>query len=165
MFVPQMPGVYSRDLGVVRVPTWVGSSAQNDFVVVGEIGHRAAPRKTDKHAQLLRHVVQCDRECERKRIAAPESKNDHVIRDENPLCVPDESVLLSGQLEPGLLLCASPTAVEGSEVWHSRLRQDVAGINPERGGSSAREAAGTSQIDSAARLSEISAGEFDSKVD
>lgn len=72
----------------------------------------------------------------------PESPRVYTIRDEEPLSEPDEKLVVSGQLEPGLILHACPMTEEGREFLYSGSIQDVAVIIPDGGGSSGGAGAG-----------------------
>ena len=108
--------------------------------------------------------MQSDRDREIQQITPPENKKAYTIRDDSPLSFPAESVVRSGQLEPGLTLHACPMTQEGRELLHLRLKHEVAVINPEEGGSRASTAAGAGNTDRAAGPSDFSEDEPDSEA-
>ena len=59
----------------------------------------------------------------------------YAVPDDSPLTYPDESSVVRGQLEPGLMLHARQMTEEGRKLLGSRSKQDVAVKNPEGGGS------------------------------
>ena len=86
----------------------------------------------------------------------------YAVPDDSPLTYPDESSVVRGQLEPGLMLHACPMTEEGTEFVGSRSKQDVAAINPGEGGDSAGAAAEAGTID--AGLLEIPEEKFNSEA-
>ena len=91
----------------------------------------------------------------------PESPQVYTIRDDGPLCDPDEDKVLNGRLEPGLVLHACPMTVEGRIFLYSESKQDVAVINQEGSGSSAGVRAGPEQENQAAESFDTPDEEFD----
>ena len=79
----------------------------------------------------------------------------YAIRDDSPLTNPDTSQVVSGQLEPGLIVHACPVTKEGREVLGSRSKQEVVVINQDGGGSGASGVVGDGQADPAAEPLEI----------
>ena len=86
----------------------------------------------------------------------------YAVPDDSPLTYPDESSVVHGQLEPGLMLHACPMTEERRKLPGSRSKQDVAVINPGEGGDSAGAGAEAGQND--AGLLEIPEEEFNSEA-
>ena len=148
-----------------RTGSVLGGLEESDVTfAAGEVEYSPAPRTTDEQAQLLWQVLQSDRNREIQQITPPENKIAYTIRDDSPLSFPAESVVRSGQLEPGLTLHACPMTQEGRELLHLRLKHEVAVINPEEGGSRASTAAGAGNTDRAAGPSDFSEDEPDSEA-
>ena len=136
----------------------------DEIFEVGEIEHRIAPRTTDEQAILSWQLMQNDRIREHYQTRRIESPREYSIRDDSPLCEPEENKVYSGQLEPGLVLHACPMTKEGRKFLDQGSIQDVAVINQDRGGSSGGAIAGTQQDDSAASPSSSPEEELDSEA-
>ena len=129
-----------------------------------EIEHRIAPRTTDENAKELWQLIQRDRNRRHYQMRRPESLQVHTIRDDGPLCDPDEGKVLSGQLEPGLVLHACLMTVEGRSFLYSESKQDVAVINQEGSGSSAGVTAGLRQENQTAETFDTPDDELDNNA-
>ena len=68
-----------------------------------EVDQRRAPRTTDGEAKLLWQLMRRNRLRDQYHMRQPESPRVYTIRDDEPLSEPDESLVFSGQLEPGLI--------------------------------------------------------------
>ena len=90
-----------------RTRSILGGLEQPDYTVaVGGVEHSTAPRTTDEQAKLPWQVMQCDRDRETKQKTPTDNKRVYAIRDDSPFSLPEERAVLSGQLEPGLMLHA-----------------------------------------------------------
>ena len=144
----------------------LGGLTEPDVILAAEeVEHNTVPRTTDEQAQLRWQVMQSDPDRNIQQINPPRNtERGYAIRDDSPLSFPAESVVRSGQLEPGLTLHACPMTQEGRELLHLRLKHEVAVINPEEGGSRASTAAGAGNTDRAAGPSDFSEDEPDSEA-
>ena len=88
----------------------------------------------------------------------------YAVPDDSQRAYPDESSVVRGQLEPGLMSHAFPMTEEGRKFLGSRSKQDVAVINPDEGGGGAGAAAEAGPIDAGSGLLEIPKEEFNSEA-
>ena len=93
-----------------------------------EIEHNRSPRTTDEQALLSWQWVQRVRKRSSCQLRQNESPREYVIRGDGPLSEPNTSKVVSGQLEPGLVLHARPMTNEGRQLLDPGSIQDVAVI-------------------------------------
>ena len=95
----------------------------------GEREDRPAPRTTDEQAKLSWEQMQNDRKRKHNQTRQPVGPRVYAIRDDSPPTNPDTSQVVSGQLEPGQIVHASPMTKEEREFLGSRSKQKVAVTN------------------------------------
>ena len=75
---------------------------------VEERKHRPAPWTTDETAELSSKMMQNDRKRAQTQTKQPESPRVCATRDNSPVTLPEDSSIVSGHLEPGLIVHECP---------------------------------------------------------